>query len=82
MKQNSIEKTFRLMGRMVEEDHVYLDSALGFEGVCALLQTDLAEMDSFVRKELGISGEELFRLHRSSYRNYLFKKYANDIVNA
>lgn len=71
-----------IFGKLIMDEHVYLDPSLNFREVCRMIGADPGEMDGYLREEVGLSGDELFLDLRKSYRKYLENKYARDIVIA
>ena len=80
MKHTSIEKDFELIGRMMEEDFVYLDPAIGFDGACLIAGINVIATNNYVSRTFGITGQELFRAYRDSYRRHLYNKYRPGVV--
>lgn len=80
MKTSAIEKDFEIIGRMMEEDYVYLDPEIGFVGACRIIGADSCIMNKYCRRTFGLEGAELFRAFRTSYRRRLYNKYRRGVV--
>ncbi|MGM9790753.1 MAG: hypothetical protein ACI3Y9_10710 [Candidatus Cryptobacteroides sp.] len=67
---------YGIFGRMMTEDKLYLDRRITFRRICRWLGVSWRDLNSLVKRELGMSGPELMRKYRENDEKSLRDKYA------
>ena len=63
------EKDYASFAKLMNEEKVYLDRTLTFEGICSRIGAEPEALESLIREELGYSGQESLDLYRSKAEN-------------
>ena len=71
----TVEDSYAVLERLVNEERIYLDPEYDFGRVCRLLGVSRAKMDELLERELGLDGAELFASLRSALPERLERKY-------
>lgn len=71
-------KKYSLLERLLNDEKIYLDRELSFSRICGWLKVPELLMDAFLRKELGVGGEELLATLRDGEPERLKSLYGID----
>ncbi len=71
----TLEENYALLERLVNDENIYLDPSFSFDRVCRLLGVKRRDMDSLLRRELGVDGDALFKSLRAALPERLERKY-------
>ncbi len=71
----TLEENYALLERLVNDENIYLDPSFPFDRVCRLLDVRRRDMDSLLRRELGVDGDALFKSLRAALPERLERKY-------
>ena len=71
----TVEESYAVLGRLVDEERIYLDPDYPFGRVCRLLGVRREEMDALLLRELGVDGDSLFASLRAALPERLERIY-------
>ena len=67
---------YGIFGQMMTGDLLYLDPKITFRCICRWLEVSPRDLNSIVKSELGMTGQELIRKYRDDEERRLRNKYA------
>lgn len=68
-------EAYGVFEKLMNEEKVFLLPELTFEDVCGWLGVPTSELDSLIKEELGLGGEELMTSYRNDWAKNISKKY-------
>jgi hypothetical protein len=71
----TLDESYTLLEKLVDEEKVYLDPSYDFGRVCRLMGVRRTEMDALLVRELGLDGASLFASLRAALPERLERKY-------
>lgn len=71
----TVEECYAVLGRLVDEERIYLDPDYTFDRVCRMLGVRREAMDAMLLRELGVDGDSLFASLRAALPERLEREY-------
>lgn len=71
----TLEDSYDLLEKLVDEERIYMDPAVSFHRLCVWICAPEKDLDSLLRSELGVGGDELLALLREGVPGRLERKY-------
>ena len=75
MKKCSTFESYEIFSRMLLEDKIFMDSNISFNMLCSWIGADRKQLNAYIKKELGLSGECLMQTYRAMEMERIAGKY-------